>query len=195
LFHSFFFSLFITFIKFSELMQSATVLIFIQELTRSSLDRNTCNPDWRSSRFSILPLQAYSGTILQIRETTLPFRGLSPQANYTDRATAACRRSQYQPLRVEGVTLSAQRIPTAVNLGFIERSRYFFIQVAPQLSSRGWVDPVLDPLILRKSCRAGNRTQDLWICRQKLWPLERRGGPLPFTFFPNHCSYFTFNTI
>jgi hypothetical protein len=40
-------------------------------------------------------------------------------------------------LRVEGVVWSAQRIPTAVNLGFLDRSRYFFIQVAPQLSSRG----------------------------------------------------------
>jgi hypothetical protein len=40
-------------------------------------------------------------------------------------------------LRVEGVAWSAQRIPTAVSLGFLDRSRYFFIQVAPQLSSRG----------------------------------------------------------
>jgi hypothetical protein len=32
---------------------------------------------------------------------------------------------------------SAQRIPTAVNLDFLDRSRYFFIQVAPQVSSRG----------------------------------------------------------
>jgi hypothetical protein len=40
-------------------------------------------------------------------------------------------------LRVEGVAWSEQRIPTAVNLGFLDRSRYFFIQVAPQLSSRG----------------------------------------------------------
>jgi hypothetical protein len=37
----------------------------------------------------------------------------------------------------EGVTWSAQRIPVAVNLSFQDRSRYFFIQVAPQLSSRG----------------------------------------------------------
>jgi hypothetical protein len=36
-------------------------------------------------------------------------------------------------LRVEGVTWSAQRIPTAVNFGFLDQSRYFFIQVAPQL--------------------------------------------------------------
>jgi hypothetical protein len=40
-------------------------------------------------------------------------------------------------LRVEGIEWSAQRIPTAVILGFLHRSRYFFIQVAPQLSSRG----------------------------------------------------------
>jgi hypothetical protein len=37
-------------------------------------------------------------------------------------------------------------VRTAVNLGFLDRSRYFFIQVAPQLSSRGLVDPVTDPL-------------------------------------------------
>jgi hypothetical protein len=39
-----------------------------------------------------------------------------------------------QPLRVKGVAWSAQRIPTAVNLGFLDRRRYFFILVAPQLS-------------------------------------------------------------
>jgi hypothetical protein len=36
-----------------------------------------------------------------------------------------------------GVAWSAQRIYTAVNIGFLDRSRYFSIQVAPQLSSRG----------------------------------------------------------
>jgi hypothetical protein len=74
-----------------------------------------------------------------------------------------------QPLRVEGVAWSAQRIPTAVGLGFLDRSRYFFIQVAPQLSLRGWVDPDPDSLLLRKSGRAGNQTRYLWICSQKLW--------------------------
>jgi hypothetical protein len=58
-------------------------------------------------------------------------RGRSPQANCTDQATAAGRRSYCRPLRV------AQQIPTAVNLGFLDRSRYFFIHVTPQLSSRG----------------------------------------------------------
>jgi hypothetical protein len=34
-------------------------------------------------------------------------RGLSPQTNYTDRATAACRRSYCQLLLIEGATWSA----------------------------------------------------------------------------------------
>jgi hypothetical protein len=40
--------------------------------------------------------------------------GLSPRANYIDRATAACRRSDYQLLRIDGATWSAWRVPTAV---------------------------------------------------------------------------------
>jgi hypothetical protein len=60
----------------------------------------------------------------------------SPQANYTDRATAAVGEVIAKFLRIEGVAWSAQRIPTAVNFCFLDRSRYFPIQVAPQLSSR-----------------------------------------------------------
>jgi hypothetical protein len=86
-------------------------------------------------------------------------------------------------LRVEDVAWSGQRILTAVNLGFLDRSHHFFIQVVPQLSSRGWVDPVPDPLPLKKSGRAGNRTWDLWICSQKLWPLDHIGGRCILTLF------------
>jgi len=39
------------------------------------------------------------------------------------------------------------------------------------------VDPVPDPLLLRKSGSAGDRTRVLCICSQKLWPLDHRGGP------------------
>jgi hypothetical protein len=42
-------------------------------------------------------------------------------------------------------------------LGFLDRSRYFFYQVAPQLYSRGRVDPVPDALLFSGS--AGNRTR------------------------------------
>ena len=86
----------------------------------------------------------------------------------------------------------------------------YFIQVAPQLTSRGsrgsrgWVHPVPDPLPLRKSGSAWNRTLDLCICSQKPWPLDHRGGlkliMKPFTIWNytlwtwsvvfKHCCYF-----
>jgi hypothetical protein len=44
-------------------------------------------------------------------------------------------------------------------LAFLDWSRYFFFQVAAQFYSRGWVDLVPDPLLLRKSGSAGNRTR------------------------------------
>jgi hypothetical protein len=77
------------------------------------------------------------------------------------------------------VAWSAQRFPTAVNLGFLDHARDFFVQVAPQLSSQFWVDLVSDPLHLIKSGSAGNRPQDLRICSQELWLLDHRGSP-PF---------------
>jgi hypothetical protein len=49
--------------------------------------------------------------------------------------------------------------PYGLILGFLDQSRYFFFQVAPQLYSRGWVDPVPDPLLLGKSGSTGNRTR------------------------------------
>jgi hypothetical protein len=55
--------------------------------------------------------------------------------------------------RVVSVTDPYDRI-----LGFPDRSRYFFFQTAPQLYSRGCWDPVPDPLFLRISGSAGNRT-------------------------------------
>jgi hypothetical protein len=45
-------------------------------------------------------------------------RGFSPRANYTDRATAACRRSQCHLLWIEDVAWSEQRIPKSVILRF-----------------------------------------------------------------------------
>jgi hypothetical protein len=62
-------------------------------------------------------------------------------------------------------------------LDYLDRSRYFFFQIAPQLYSRGWVDPVPDPLLLRKYDSVGNRTRDLWMCSQEIWPRDHRGGP------------------
>jgi hypothetical protein len=49
-----------------------------------------------------------------------------------------------------------------------------FHQVAPQLFSHSWVNPVPDPLLLRKSGSVVNRSLDLWICSQDLWLLHHR---------------------
>jgi hypothetical protein len=39
------------------------------------------------------------------------------------------------------------------------------------------MDPVPDPLLLKKSGSARNRTQDVWICSQELRPMGHIGGP------------------
>jgi hypothetical protein len=54
--------------------------------------------------------------------------GLSPRANYTDRATAACRRSDCQLLRIEGCNVVSVTDPYSRILGFLDMSRYFFIK-------------------------------------------------------------------
>jgi hypothetical protein len=56
--------------------------------------------------------------VVVVQKLGKKLQGLSPRANYTDRATAACRRSDCQLLRIEGSTWSAWRIPTAVFLLF-----------------------------------------------------------------------------
>jgi hypothetical protein len=53
--------------------------------------------------------------------------GLSPRANYTDRATVACRRSECQ-LADRGCHVVTVTDPYGRILGFLDRSRYFSIK-------------------------------------------------------------------
>jgi hypothetical protein len=53
-------------------------------------------------------------SILQSYNGNLELHGLSPLVNYTDRATAACQRSDCQLLQIEDATSSGWQIPTAV---------------------------------------------------------------------------------
>jgi hypothetical protein len=46
--------------------------------------------------------------------------------------------------------------PTVVNLSFLDRSRYFSFRYLVIYPHKGGVDPVPDPLLLRKSGSAGN---------------------------------------
>ena len=94
--------------------------------------------------------------------------------------------------RQSGRRRSAKLVPTFADRG-VSRGQYngsprplisvyrtwiatYFIQVALQLTSRGFEHPVPDPLPLRKSGSARNRTRDLCICSQKPWPLDHIGG-------------------
>jgi hypothetical protein len=95
---------------------------------------------------------------------------LSPQANYTDWSTATCRRNLV-PTFVDRWVLRDQRG------GSPSPEPLLFFQAAPQLSSRGWVDPIPDLLLLRKSGSAVNQTRDLWVTSQELWPLDHRDSP------------------
>jgi hypothetical protein len=52
-----------------------------------------------------LPVCQSNSTLISLKKTKL--HGLIPRANYTDRATAACRRSNCQLVRIEGATWSA----------------------------------------------------------------------------------------
>jgi hypothetical protein len=72
---------------------------------------------------------------------------------------------------------SAQPVNTTVSP---TRGPYFFFQVAPQLYSRGWMNPVPDPLLLKKL----ESNPGLWICSQKRWPLDHRGCRRPGVCFP-----------
>jgi hypothetical protein len=122
---------------------------------------------------------SYCGHLLTSNELKIDkLRGLcSPQADYINWATATGRRILVPPFTDRGVSRGqCDGTPAVVNVSFLDRSRYFFFQVAPHLSSRAWVDPVPDPLLLRKFGSAGNRTQDLWVCSQELWPLDQRSG-------------------
>jgi hypothetical protein len=55
--------------------------------------------------------------------------GLSPRANYTDRATAACQRSWCQLFADRGCHVVSVTNPYGRILGFLDRSRYYCFKV------------------------------------------------------------------
>jgi hypothetical protein len=108
--------------------------------------------------------------IIIIIITYLLLNGLSLRANYTGRATAACRRSDCQLLRMEGATWSAWRIPTAVFSVFYTGAATFLSKSSSVVLTR-----LSGPQhCFRFPCRVSN--PGLLICSQELWPLNHKGG-------------------
>jgi hypothetical protein len=68
------------------------------------------NGPWRGSAASRTASRVclLSHFVLSTNKQTNKLHGLSSRANYTDRATAACRRSDCQLLRIEGLLSSTQ---------------------------------------------------------------------------------------
>jgi hypothetical protein len=62
------------------------------------------------------------------RNEKTKLHGLSPRANYTDRATAACRRSYCQLFVDTGCHVVSVTDYYGRILGFLDRSRYFSIK-------------------------------------------------------------------
>jgi hypothetical protein len=77
-------------------------------------------PTWhRNSEHRILVINCCGENQIKKKKKKKKSVNFSPQAVYTDRVAAALQRSYCQLLRIEGVAWSAQRILTAVNLGFL----------------------------------------------------------------------------
>jgi hypothetical protein len=78
-------------------------------------------------------------------------RGFSPETTYTK--WPSNRHLSAKLVRTwadRGCRVVSTTNPTDVNFGFLHCSHYF-LEIASQLSSWGWVDPVPDPPLLRKS--------------------------------------------
>jgi hypothetical protein len=146
-------------LELSKLILLATAFNRVNAASASSRWHSvvSCHSKWHWATVAVcVPKICVSCPECHLNIKTNKARGLSPRANYTDRATAAYQRSKCRRLRIEGCRVVSAAVPLCRNLDFLDRSRYFFFLVAPQMYS--WVDPVPDPLLLRKSVSAKYRT-------------------------------------
>jgi hypothetical protein len=143
----------------------------ITDLTLEQRYKRYTQTDWETNK------QASKQASQQANKQTENIKALSPQAKYIDWGSLWSEKLLQIFTGMGFAACSAHRTPTTVNLEFPNRSRKVFLQIAPQLSSKVWMDPVQDLLLLRKHCRAWKRTRDLWNSSLEVWPLDHSGGP------------------
>jgi hypothetical protein len=114
---------------------------------RQSVIVHNNKPDFSHESRYLLPESKQTNSVVWVRQQAI--------------TTSDCRLSaKLVPTFVDrGCYVVSAANPYGRNLGFLDRSRCGFFQVAPQLYSRGWVHPIPDQLLLRKSGSARNRTQ------------------------------------
>jgi hypothetical protein len=83
-----------------------------------------------------MPLYKFFTEFAESTAKKTKLHGLSPRANYTDRATAACRRSDCQLVRIESATRGQRDGSFRPYSRFSRQEPLLFYQVAPQLYSR-----------------------------------------------------------
>jgi hypothetical protein len=125
-------------------------------LIQLKLRRVSCSRNCFVSEYTLL---FHYFLLLLVFSNKKKLRGLSRRANYTDRATAACRRSQCQLLGIEGCCVVSTADPLQPYSRYSRPEELFFLSSSSSIVSRGWADPVPDPLLLRKRGSVGNRTR------------------------------------
>jgi hypothetical protein len=127
-------------LTYSQICLLWTVTLIIYSASKSQRLPLLFCPCFRTAFFSVI----------QINKTNSV--ALSPQANYTEWSNTTCRRILVPNFVNRGVS-HGQRSGTltAVNLSFLDRSRCFFFQVAPHLSSQGLIGPRSRPTATQKN--------------------------------------------
>jgi hypothetical protein len=130
-------------------------------LTRPVRSQSLYRLSYRNFYIHLNTIIRVSTPWLLVRKRTIP----------TERQRS-CRRILV-PTFVDRGALRDQRggTPTAVNL-FSRPEPLLFFQAAPHLSWRSWMDPIPDSQLFKQCRSAGNRTRDLRVCNQELWPLD-----------------------
>jgi hypothetical protein len=101
----------------------------------------------------------------------------SPQANYIDWAASTCRRILVSTF-ADRELLRGQRggSPTAVNLFSRQQPLFLLSSSSSFMLTRAQWNSFQTQFYTENLVAPGNRTRDLWVCSQKLWPLDHRGG-------------------
>jgi hypothetical protein len=103
----------------SQIQQHTSKAMQNQNQSNTSLRTNTVNANNSQT------LMNFKSIIFLYVTKKTKLHGLSPRANYTDRPTATCRRSDCQLFADRGCHVVSVMDPYGRILGFLDRSRYF----------------------------------------------------------------------
>jgi hypothetical protein len=147
-----------------EALRSSETSVFTRATRRNIPEYSILHPD----KFSRMQTSFKWASIARSK-TKADSVAFSPQANYTDWATATCWQNLGQLLRIEGCRVVSTEDPPGPLSQFSRPEPLLFFQVAPQLSSQGLSGPRSRPIA----------TQRIWQRRESIpGPLDLQTGSL-----------------